>query len=111
MTAKDKLLREFQRRAYVSPRQLKLLQSYMDWVYAVGYDDGLADRTKIKRPTCNREVYQLKDGEIVNKFNTMTEASQAIDVDIRRMSYAIKRKHTIKGYDFEKAEIILKVAI
>lgn len=84
MTAKDRLIKELQSRSHLSPFQLELVKQYMDWMFGIGYDEGKRQNSHGKR------VAQIKDGVVINKFNTFQEAANAMKVNKSAIGKAVR---------------------
>lgn len=97
----NKLLAELQSRAHLSHFQLDLVNQYMEWAVAIGYDMGIkhgrGDNKAVK-------VQQIKDGLIVRTYDSMADAARAMKVDKRKISHAVSgskyRPTEINGYKF-----------
>lgn len=54
----------------------------------------------IKHPTCKSVVVKTKDGKLVGRFNSFTEAEKSLVLKMNTITYAIRGLLVNKNYDF-----------
>lgn len=83
----------------ISERSYKLLWNCFKWVYVIGYENGYKAASSING--C-KPVEQMKDGEVVGEFESITKAADAVGRNKSSIWKAITKfdRATCAGYNW-----------
>ena len=89
-----KLINEMYDRTHLSSQQFVIVQQYLQWAFAVGFDEGR------QQPSKRIPIAQIKDGKVIQIFDSISDAARSLNGDKSWIAKAV-RGEVPDAYNFK----------